>query len=109
MGYEHEAVIAVDNTYGEVDWGEYKDDVSETFTEEHRTVYRLDWGKRTSTVVEYFLENIAKKVEGDSGDFSFIDNDTFGIIQLGEDWDDAEFWGEYWEYDLGVQRAIEVY
>lgn len=109
MGYETMAVIAVDKSYGDIDWGEFKDEIDDyVVVDDNRTVYTIEWSKRTYKVVEYFLDNIAKKLEDDSG-FGYFDNETFGIISLGEEIGDIEYWGDYWEFDIEVNRSIDIF
>ena len=105
MGYKTTALIAVDDSYGDIDWGEFKDDIDETIKDEGvRTVYRFDWAKRTYKIVEYFLENIAKKDEND-----YFETDTFGVIEMGEEMSDIEYYGDYWDFEIEVDRSLSIY
>jgi len=109
MGYETTALVAVDDSYGVVDWGEWNHLITETYIEKTHTVYRFGWDKRTYLAVQYFLEEVAKKDMSSEDGYEFYDNESFGIIEMGEDFDDIETHGDYWDYDIEVNRSLDVY
>jgi len=111
MGYEYTVVIATDNEiYGtDIDWGDGLDEyVDEKIVDDKKTVYRIDWAKGAYRVVEFFLDEVVKK-EADEDGFSYPLNETFGIIQLGEEATDIEVYGDYWDFDIGYSRSIDIY
>jgi hypothetical protein len=108
MGYESRAVIAVDNTiYTDVTWGEYTPD--EIITHGDRTYYSFEWDKATYGAVTYFLDEVVKKETSSEDGHEFYDNESYGVIMLGEAIEDINTYGAYWEFDMDVVRSIEVY
>jgi len=110
MGYEQTALIAVNEDYKDIDWGEWKDSITtEVVDEGFRTVYRVEWSKFTGRLVDYFLEEIAKKDCSIEDNSLFLDNDTFGIIIIGEEESDIETWGSFWDFDIELHRSLSIY
>ena len=113
MGYETKAVIVVDaKQYSNkelhpwiVKWIDYLD---EKLVEEHRVVFVLEWAKGTHLAVEDFLDNYVHHLEDENGN-SYQDLDTFGIVSIGEDYSDTEEHGTPWEFDVNLNRSIEIY
>lgn len=106
MGYETKAVIAVnkiDYPNG-VDWKNWAELIEYQDQDEFKIRYEFEWSKATHKAVEYF---ISKVVLVDEEEYPRIE--TFGIISIGEEYDDTETWGDYWDYDIGIHRSIEVY
>ena len=111
MGYEYQAVVVVDKvTYGEVNWENWKEYISEVHKDDTMITYRFNWSKRTYEAIEWFLDKIALREEPEEPEeTAFLRNDTFGIIMLGEEDTDIEYYGEYWDYNIGLHRYIESY
>lgn len=109
MGYEYTAVIATNNEdYGtDIDWGDLAGFIDEKVVDDKKTTYRIGWAKGADRVVEYFLDSIVLK-EADSGAEYYL-SESYGIIQMGEESTDVEFWGDYWEYDIEYERHIEIF
>lgn len=108
MGYETRAVVVADAkkyTKKELEpWAEkWKEYIDDTLIEAHRIVFILDWSKRVHEATEDFELNYAH--EDDNG----FQEDDWGIILIGEDYDHVQEMGVPWEYDVTLLRDIEVY
>ena len=109
MGYAHYGVLAVDpEKYSKKDlkpwfdkWKDYFDDV---ISEETRTVFIVDWAKGAFELFEEFESIYALRDED-----CYLESNTYGYIILGESNDDTEQSGEPWEFNIELNRSIEVY
>jgi len=109
MGYAYYGVLAVDpEKYSKKDlkpwfdkWKDYFDDV---ISEETRTVFIVDWAKGAFELFEEFESIYALRDED-----CYLESNTYGYIILGESNDDTEQSGEPWEFNIELNRSIEVY
>ena len=109
MGYAYYGVLAVDpEKYSKKDlkpwfdkWKDYFDDV---ISEEARTVFIVDWAKGAFELFEEFESIYALRDED-----CYLESNTYGYIILGESNDDTEQSGEPWEFNIELNRSIEVY
>ena len=109
MGYAYYGVLAVDpEKYSKKDlkpwfdkWKDYFDDV---ISEETRTVLIVDWAKGAFELFEEFESIYALRDED-----CYLESNTYGYIILGESNDDTEQSGEPWEFNIELNRSIEVY
>ena len=109
MGYAYYGVLAVDpEKYSKKDlkpwfdkWKDYFDDV---ISEDTRTVFIVDWAKGAFELFEEFESIYALRDED-----CYLESNTYGYIILGESNDDTEQSGEPWEFNIELNRSIEVY
>jgi hypothetical protein len=106
MGYETTAVVAVNKIdYPEgVDWKSWTGIIEMSEEDDFKFRYLFHWSKRTNEAVEYFISKVVLVDEYDSPR-----EETFGIIEVGEEDGDIEKWGDYWDYDIGVVTSLEIY
>lgn len=109
MGYETTALIAFNRkdypSEATASWeNEYSDIVEEVIENNDNTYVRFMWSKITYRAVEEFLDSI---VITDSDDFTV--NETFGILSIGEDDTDYEYYGSPWDFDIGLERSLMIW
>lgn len=112
MGYETYAVVAVNKVDypNGVDWKEWQDLVTYQDEDEYKIRYKFGWDKQVYKAVDYFISKVAKREPPEVGFSSgYLREETFGVISLGEDLDDIDHWGDYWDYDISIHRSVEFY